>query len=41
LGWKPKVPREEGLRITYNYFKSLPKEELLKREHKDFTKYHS
>ena len=27
LGWEPKVNREEGLKITYNYFKSLPREE--------------
>jgi dTDP-glucose 4,6-dehydratase len=25
LGWEPKVSREEGLKITYEYFKSLPK----------------
>ena len=30
LGWKPKVSRKEGLKITYEYFKSLPKEELIK-----------
>lgn len=28
LGWEPKVSREEGLKITYEYFKSLPEEEL-------------
>src|SRR5258705_8031168 len=28
LGWEPKVNRKEGLKITYDYFKSLPKEEL-------------
>ena len=28
LGWEPKVDRAEGLRITYEYFKSLPQEEL-------------
>ncbi len=31
LGWSPKVSRAEGLKITYNYFKSLPKEELTKQ----------
>jgi dTDP-glucose 4,6-dehydratase len=25
LGWEPKVSRAEGLKITYEYFKSLPK----------------
>ncbi|HAA00887.1 MAG TPA: SDR family oxidoreductase [Flavobacteriales bacterium] len=34
LGWEPKVKRAEGLRITYEYFKSLPKEELFKKEHR-------
>lgn len=27
LGWEPKVNRKEGLKITYDYFKSLPEEE--------------
>ncbi|HEX8332296.1 MAG TPA: UDP-glucuronic acid decarboxylase family protein [Segetibacter sp.] len=31
LGWEPKVSRSEGLKITYEYFKSLPKEELNKQ----------
>ena len=30
LGWQPKVDRAEGLKKTYEYFKSLPKEELNK-----------
>ena len=30
LGWQPKVNRKEGLKVTYEYFKSLPKEELHK-----------
>lgn len=30
LNWEPKVSRSEGLKITYEYFKSLPPEELLK-----------
>lgn len=39
LGWEPKVSRAEGLKITYEYFKSLPKETLTNIEHKDFTTY--
>ncbi|MFI5205601.1 MAG: SDR family NAD-dependent epimerase/dehydratase, partial [Candidatus Paceibacterales bacterium] len=35
LGWEPKVSRSEGLKITYDYFKSLPKEDLFKTEHRD------
>ncbi len=31
LGWQPKVSRQEGLKITYEYFKSLPSEELVKQ----------
>jgi dTDP-glucose 4,6-dehydratase len=27
LGWEPRVERKEGLKITYEYFKSLPAEE--------------
>ena len=30
LGWEPKVGRAEGLRITYDYFKSLPPSEWIK-----------
>jgi dTDP-glucose 4,6-dehydratase len=30
LQWEPKVGRIEGLKITYDYFKSLPPEELYK-----------
>ena len=36
LGWEPKVKRSEGVRITYDYFKSLPKEELT-RQPKEFV----
>jgi dTDP-glucose 4,6-dehydratase len=39
LGWEPKVSRADGLKITYNYFKSLPTEELYARDHKNFEKY--
>lgn len=37
LGWEPKVGREEGMKITFEYFKSLTEEELYKSEHKDFS----
>jgi len=30
LGWEPRMSRAEGLKITYEFFKSLPKEELHK-----------
>lgn len=39
LGWEPKVSRADGLKITYEYFKSLPREVLYQREHKNFEKY--
>lgn len=39
LGWEPKVSRSEGLKITYEYFKSLPRELLFERDYKNFEKY--
>lgn len=39
LGWEPTVSREEGMRKTFEYFKSLSKEELFKSAHKDFSKH--
>jgi dTDP-glucose 4,6-dehydratase len=39
LGWEPKVSRAEGLKITYDYFKSLTKEELYHNDHRDFENY--
>lgn len=39
LGWEPKVSRAEGLKITYEYFKSLPRELLFERDYKNFEKY--
>ncbi len=39
LGWEPKISRAEGLRITYEYFKSLPHEILFQRDHKSFEKF--
>jgi len=38
LGWEPKINREDGLRITWEYFKSLPKERLYEEaHHRDFN----
>jgi len=37
LGWEPKVDRAEGLKITYEYFKSLSPDELNKTEHRSFN----
>ncbi len=39
LGWEPKVSREEGMKITYQYFKELSQNELFKKDHKDFTQH--
>lgn len=39
LGWEPKVSRAEGLKITYEYFKSLPQDVLYQRDHKNFDSY--
>jgi dTDP-glucose 4,6-dehydratase len=39
LGWEPKIDRAEGLKITYDYFKSLPEEQLYKKEHNTFEGY--
>ena len=40
LKWEPKVNRADGLKITYDYFKSLPESEWFKKEHdfKNFNK---
>ena len=37
LKWLPSVSRTEGLKITYDYFKSLPEAEL-RKEHLAFIK---
>ncbi|MEZ4947053.1 MAG: UDP-glucuronic acid decarboxylase family protein [Cyclobacteriaceae bacterium] len=39
LKWEPKVNRAEGLKITYDYFKSLPEDVLFDRDHKNFEHY--
>jgi dTDP-glucose 4,6-dehydratase len=31
LDWSPKVSRKDGLKVTYDYFKSLPREEWFKQ----------
>lgn len=41
LDWEPKVSRTEGMETTFNYFKSLSKNELYKSEHKDFSSFNS
>ena len=37
LGWQPTIGRKDGLKITFDYFKSLPSEELYKLP-KEFSK---
>lgn len=37
LGWEPKVNRADGLKVTYDYFKTLPEEEW-RRQPKEFVK---
>ncbi|SFC95877.1 UDP-glucuronic acid decarboxylase family protein [Algibacter pectinivorans] len=39
LNWEPKVNRGEGMKITFEYFKSLSQEELFKSEHKNFKEH--
>jgi dTDP-glucose 4,6-dehydratase len=39
LGWEPKVGREEGMKITFDYFKRLSDEDLYKYEHRNFEKH--
>lgn len=39
LNWEPTILRHNGMRRTFDYFKSLSPEELLKNEHKDFSKH--
>ncbi len=37
LGWEPKVKRAEGLKITFDYFKGLSKDDLNRTEHRQFA----
>lgn len=36
LGWAPKIERSEGLKIVYDYFKSLPLGVLQRKAHREF-----
>jgi dTDP-glucose 4,6-dehydratase len=39
LDWSPTIDRKTGIRLTYQYFLSLSKEDLYKNEHKNFEAY--
>jgi len=39
LKWEPKINRAKGLKVTYEYFKGLSKEELFESNHYNFDKY--
>jgi dTDP-glucose 4,6-dehydratase len=39
LKWEPKINRAEGLKVTYEYFRGLSKEELFESNHYNFDKY--
>lgn len=39
LNWEPNYDRAEGMKKTFDYFKTLSKEELLNKDHKDFSQF--
>ncbi|WP_340076182.1 UDP-glucuronic acid decarboxylase family protein [Leptobacterium sp. I13] len=39
LDWEPKYSRKEGMKKTYEYFKSLNKEDLQRTAHRDFSSH--
>lgn len=39
LGWEPQIGRAEGLKRTYEYFKSLSEDELNEKDHYIFDKF--
>jgi len=41
LDWEPKIQRNEGLKLTYDYFCSLSVEELNKKDHQNFESYNN
>ena len=41
LDWEPKIQRNEGLKLTYDYFCSLSVEELNKKDHQNFESFNN
>lgn len=39
LDWEPKTAQNEGMKLTFDYFKNLSEYDLHKRAHKDFSNY--
>lgn len=39
LKWSPNIDRKKGLEITYNWFKSIPADELHIKNHKNFDNF--
>lgn len=39
LNWNPKIDRKTGMKKTFEYFKSLSRDELYETTHKNFDKY--
>ena len=41
LDWEPEIQRNEGLKLTYDYFCRLSREELNKKDHQNFESYNN
>lgn len=39
LNWEPTINREKGMKVTFDYFKTLSKDELFAKEHNNFDKF--
>ena len=39
LNWESKTGREEGMKITFDYFRGLTKDDIYRSAHKDFKSY--
>lgn len=39
LKWEPQIDRTRGMKITFDYFKTLSQEDLFRSDHKDFRKH--